>query len=255
MGWNLPITWRDLEPLLQRHTRLPHIDVRRLVRLVAVLLFVAGALAGVWVIVVWQWKDPFTSIYTWYEQRRLVGKYDDRVKSYRPLAPGRGTSPQAVRRVLSREARAYRLASRPGEPIARLEVPRLGLNMIVVNGTDSASLAKGPGRDLRTFMPGEGKLTYIAGHRTTYLAPFSHIEKLRKGDSATLSLPYGVFRYEITGHRIVPADDVSRLRSRGFEQLALQACHPRFFATKRYIAYARPVSVKLPGGRVYRLWR
>ena len=119
--------------------------------------------------------------------------------------------------------------------------------MILVEGTDTASLRKGPGRDPRTYMPGEGQLVYIAGHRTTYLAPFAHIERLRRGDPITLELPYATFMYRVTGHVIVPADDIGRLRSRGREEVALQACHPRFFATKRYIVYARPVRI-LPRG-------
>jgi LPXTG-site transpeptidase (sortase) family protein len=110
---------------------------------------------------------------------------------------------------------------------------------------------KGPGRDLRTYMPGQNRLIYIAGHRTTYLAPFSHIEKLRRGDHVTLEMPYATFVYRITGHRIVTANDLSVLRSHGHESLELQACHPRFFATHRYIAYALPVLVTPRGGRPY----
>jgi len=109
----------------------------------------------------------------------------------------------------------------------------------------------GPGRDLRSFMPGEGRLVYIAGHRTTFLAPFSHIERLKKGDPVTLQMPYATFVYRITGHRIVRADDVSVLRSPRHELLALQACHPRFFASHRYIAYAVPVRVQPRDGPAY----
>ena len=72
-----------------------------------------------------------------------------------------------------------------------MRVPRLGLNMVVVDGTDDDSLKKGPGLDRRTYMPGEGQLIYIAGHRTTYLAPFAHIERMRAGDPITLEVPYG----------------------------------------------------------------
>ena len=123
----------------------------------------------------------------------------------------------------------------------------MGINMILVNGTDHDSLMKGPGRDLRTFMPGQGELVYIAGHRTTYLAPFSHIDSLRNGDRVKISLPYGTFVYSVTGHRVVTADDLSVLKTHHHEELELQACHPRFFATHRYIAYAKLVSVQMRG--------
>ena len=243
--------------VLQDTARLPRVGLRKFARVFGILLIAAGLLMGIWVLVVWQWKDPFTSIYTWWEQRHLVSKYDERVHEYRTSAPARheGASPAAVREMLARTAKRYRQTTRQGEAIGRLEVPRLGLNMIVVDGTDTDSLSKGPGLDRRTFMPGEGKLSYVAGHRTTYLAPFANIDSLRAGDPVTFSLPYGEFHYRITGHAIVPADDLSRLKSRSYEQLALQACHPRFFATQRYIAYARPQSVTLPNGHWYRLWR
>ena len=92
---------------------------------------------------------------------------------------------------------------------------------------------------------------YIAGHRTTYLAPFSHIDELRRGDRITLEMPYATFVYRVTGHRVVTADDLAVLRSHGHELLELQACHPRFFATHRYIAYARPVRVIPRVGKPY----
>jgi sortase A len=92
-------------------------------------------------------------------------------------------------------------------------------------------------------MPGEGELVYVAGHLTTYGAPFSRIDRLKKGDRVFLELPYGTFEYAITGSRIVPSTETSVLKSKGFEQLALQACHPRFFASHRFIAYAKPIRV------------
>jgi len=115
--------------------------------------------------------------------------------------------------------------------------------MIFVDGTNEESLAKGPGRDLSTYMPGEGHLVYIAGHRTTFLAPFSAINTMQLGDEVTLELPYATFIYRVTRWAIVPANDVAVLRSPDYELLALQACNPRFFATERYIVYARPVQV------------
>jgi sortase A len=148
-------------------------------------------------------------------------------------------------------ARAYRLSLHEGEPVGRLIVPRLGLKSIVVNGTGHDDLTKGPGRELHAFMPGENELVYVAGHRTTYLAPFAKIDKLRTGDPVMFELPYGNFRYEITGHKIVKADDLAVLRSRHHELLALQACHPRFFATHRYIAYAKLVRVEPRDGEPY----
>ena len=219
------------------------------------LLVIVGVFAAAWVATVWLWKDPFTALYTEWEQHRLSGIYEKRFRSWHSDPHRRRLPQQTALALLNREARRYRLVSKRGDPIGRIIVPRLGLNMILVNGTDESTLEKGPGRDLRTYMPGEGQLVYIAGHRTTFLAPFSNIDDLRAGDPATISLPYATFRYRITHHIIVPADNLTVLRSRGVEELALQACHPRFFATHRYVAYARPVWVRLRGRAPrYRLW-
>jgi sortase A len=207
-------------------------------------MMLAGALLLVWAVVVWQWGDPLTGAYTKWEQRKLSSAFD---KELRTAPPGRAAAPAPTR--APERASVEQLAGRywrktgEGDALARLTIDRLGLRVIVVKGTDSGSLKKGPGLDGRTALPGEGELIYIAGHRTTYGAPFGDIDRLRRGDSVRLDLPYGRFDYVVTGHRIVKATDLSVLRSPGHEVLALQACHPRFFASERYIVYARPRSV------------
>ena len=213
-------------------------------------MVVGGVAMLLWVVVVWQWEDPFTALYTRWQQHRLASRYDERFSTFRPLRPPAATL-AAERRTIALEAARYRRMSKKGDPIGRIKVPRLGLNMILVNGTDHDTLEKGPGRDLRTFMPGQGELVYIAGHRTTFLAPFSHIDSLRRGDRVTLELPYATFVYRIVRHRIVKSDDLSVLRSHGREVVVLQACHPRFFASHRYLAYANPVRVEPRVGRAY----
>jgi sortase A len=253
--------------------------ISRVVRSLGLVLVVSGVLAIVWSVVVWQWEDPFTALYTMYEQHELSQKYDKRLAQFdashhatkrlgtssgTAAQPGRSTEGEHARsaaeqartrrlaaerqlnaemQTIRAEARKYRLDSHEGDPVGRIIIPRLGLNMIVVNGTSESSLERGPGRDLETYMPGEGRLVYIAGHRTTYLAPFSHINDLRRGDKITLELPYATFVYVVTRHIIVPATDLAVLKSGPTETLALQACHPRFFATHRYIVYARPSEV------------
>jgi sortase A len=216
--------------------------VRRFLRNLGSIVIIAGLLALAYAIVVWQWNDPVTSLYTRYEQRQLNDDLEGLARKYPPPVT-QSVRPQTAADNVTTElvARRLRLQSRPGDPLGRIIIPRLDLNMVLVNGTDHDSLKKGPGRDLRTYMPGEGELVYIAGHRTTYLAPFAHIDQLKPGDRVQLDMPYGVFVYEITHHVIVPADDLSRLISHHREEVALQACHPRFSAKERYIAYARPV--------------
>jgi sortase A len=227
--------------------------MRRPIRIAGTVMIVAGALVLAWVVVVWRWQDPFTALYTMWQQHQLADDYKHRVASFHPAQISADVTVAVEKREIALEARRYRLASKPGEAIGRIKVPRLGLNMILVDGTDHDSLTRGPGLDRRTHFPGEGQLVYIAGHRTTYLAPFSAIDTMRRGDSVTIELPYATFHYRVRNHVIVPADDLSRLRSHGREILALQACHPRFFATNRYIVYAVPVRIEPRSGPAYTL--
>ena len=147
-------------------------STRRIVRVTGTVMLAAGVAVLVWVLVVWRWQDPFTALYTDLEaapaQPRATSGGS---RAFRLPEPSSKTA--SARVVTAGQIRAaahrYRLESKRGQAIGRLRVPRLGLNMVVVDGTDEGSLKKGPGLDRRTYMPGEGQLVYIAGHRTTYL--------------------------------------------------------------------------------------
>jgi sortase A len=212
-------------------------------------LLVIGIGVLAWAATVYLWKDPFTTAYTAYEQRRLASNLDSAFESWEPAPKPKPVSrpaptPKLQDDNVSREAKRFRLESEDGDAIARLKVPRLDLSVVVVNGTSTGDLRRGPGRHEDSFLPGEGELVYVAGHRTTYGAPFSAINELEPGDTITVELPYGTVEYRVTRHRIVDDNDLSVLESRGREELVLQACHPRFFASQRYLVYARPVSVE-----------
>lgn len=224
-------------------------------RTLGTLLVIAGLAVLVWTFVVWRFEDPFTGLYGAYRQHQLASEYEERLRSL-PPAPRRGAILLAeMRAELAAEATRYRQTLPHGDPVGRIIVPRLGLRAIVVNGSDTESLRRGPGRDERTFAPGEGELVYVAAHRTTYTAPFSHIERLRRGDLVVIEVPYATFRYRISSHEVVPKDALGRLRSRGAEQLTLQASHPRFFSSHRYLAHALPDRVRPRGAtRFYDLW-
>jgi sortase A len=226
--------------------------MRRALRILGTLMVVAGVGAFAWALTVWQWQDPFTAALHELEQRELADGFERRLAVRDGALATAGAAPDSAE-TISTAAAAWRTASRRGDAIARLRIPALDLEEVVVNGTDADSLKRGPGRYLGSAMPGEGELVYVAGHRTTYGAPFSRIDHLRKGDRVFLELPYATFEYAITGHRIVTADSLWVLRSKGFEQLALQACHPRFFATHRWIAYAKPVRMTPRGAEAARL--
>jgi sortase A len=157
----------------------------------------------------------------------------------------------AVERSVATEARSYGGTLHTGDPIGRIRIGRIGLDMVMVQGTDHDTLKKGPGHYETSGLPGEGALIYVAGHRTTYLAPFAYINEIRAGDYVRIDVPYGVFTYRATRHYVVPSDDVALLRNQGREVLRLQACHPRFFATHRYIVDAKLVRIAPRGGTAF----
>jgi len=223
--------------------------MRRFARVTGALLIASGVLLLAWGLLVWQWQDPFTALYTHWQQGRLAQSLEREFVDFRPHADASGLV--AERRQIAADAARLRRTATRGQPIGRIVIGRIGLKMVLVNGTDHDSLTKGPGRDLRSYMPGQDRLVYIAGHRTTYLAPFSHIDAIRPGDFVRLEMPYATFVYRATKHRVVAANDLSVLRSPRHELLELQACHPRFFATQRYIVYAKLVAVQPRGGTPY----
>jgi sortase A len=226
--------------------------MRRFARISGIALTAVGLLTLVWVLVVWRWQDPLTGLYTRWQQHKLAQQLQHEFATQPGPRFVRSESLAAEARAIEQAAARFHHSARVGQAIGRIIIPHLGLNMVLVNGTDDSSLERGPGRDLRSFMPGQSRLVYIAGHRTTFLAPFSRIDQIQPGDRIRLEMPYGAFVYRASRHVIVPADDLGVLRSPRHELLALQACHPRFFATHRYIVYGHLVAVEPRQGRPLR---
>ena len=104
-----------------------------------------------------------------------------------------------------------------GDAIGKITIPAIGVDEFVVEGTDTASLRKGPGHYPSTPLPGERGTTAIAGHRTTYGAPFRRLDKLKRGDRITLDMPYGRFVYRVERLKIVDDQDLSVLTPRARE--------------------------------------
>ena len=225
--------------------------MRTFARITGALMIGAGVLTLAWAITVWQWQDPFTALYTHWQQDKLAASLKTQEETFRPVQASGDLA--AERRAIAADAKRYQRDAKPGQAIGRIVIGRIGLNMVLVNGTDHDTLKKGPGRDPRSYMPGENRLVYIAGHRTTYLAPFSHIDDIEPGDYIRIQMPYATFVYRASKHRIVTATNMAVLRSPRHEQLELQACHPRFFATHRYIVYASLVAVHPRGMPAYRV--
>jgi sortase A len=126
-----------------------------------------------------------------------------------------------------------------GDAIARIDIPTIGVNEYVVEGTDVDSLRKGPGHYPETPLPGDAGTTAIAGHRTTYGAPFRRIDQLKTGQPITLDMPDGRFVYRVERTKIVDDQDLSVLDRVGYQRLVLSACHPLYSAAQRIIVFAR----------------
>ena len=128
-----------------------------------------------------------------------------------------------------------------GDAIGRIELPSIGRSLYVIEGTATDDLRKGPGHYADTPLPGEPGTVAIAGHRTTFGAPFRKIDKLRKGDTIRLQMPYGRFVYRVERNRIVDPDQTEVKRRVGYDRLILTACHPLYSAAQRIVTFARLV--------------
>jgi sortase A len=127
-----------------------------------------------------------------------------------------------------------------GQAYAELVIPKLDLDMIVVQGTDEESLKKGPGHYPDTADPWDatGRVG-IAGHRTTYLHPFSNLDRLQVGDEITLRTEYGTFTYSVSQVYVVPSEGSGVVLTQTPDpSLVLTTCHPRYSSSQRLIVTA-----------------
>jgi sortase A len=230
----------SLSPGRRRRGRL-----RRLVRDVSSVLIIAGVLmladAGLTLI----WQEPVTAVIGLIRR----GDINRRYLSFRsvPLSPTQRT---ALRGLTTLQQRIAFLARREahevptGAAIGRITIARIGIAYDIVQGTDTASLEKGPGHYPSTAFPGLGQTVAIAGHRTTYLAPFRNINELSKGDPIVLHMPYATFTYVVQYDRIVTPTSWWITRNVGYERLVLSACNPLYSAAQRIVVFARLARVQ-----------
>ena len=129
----------------------------------------------------------------------------------------------------------------PGGAIDHLVIPRIGVNKFVVQGVQVDDLTKGPGHYPQTVLPGQAGNAAIAGHRTTYGAPFFDLNELSTGDPIYVTdLAGRTFTYKVfQSPRVVSPNDVSVLDPTPYAELTLTTCNPRFEATSRLVVVAR----------------
>lgn len=216
------------------------------------------------VLVTITWGDPFTRAGEHKAQQELE-------KDFASFTKGQGAlhttslDPDLTRLLAARYGKSLARGKGAGE----LRIPAIGLHKVVINGAREPDLKKGPGFYVETGFPGSGAAVAIAGHRTTWGAPFLDIDKLKPGNRILIDMPYGRFTYTVSRHRIIKPTDWSIIYPgqaepgkgqrtaiartgicpRGTcEHLVMTACHPKYSAAQRYAVFARLTKVELRGG-------
>ena len=130
-------------------------------------------------------------------------------------------------------------ATPPGGAVAVIKICKIGIEKAVVEGVGVEDLKKGPGHYDGTPMPGQAGNASIAGHRTTYGAPFFRLDEMQNGDPILVSTAQGVFRYEVSDKKVVSPSHVEVLDNTPDNRLTLTTCNPRFSAAERLIVTAK----------------
>jgi sortase A len=213
--------------------------MRRALRALSTVLIVAGALLLADAALTLLWQEPVSAVYGRIQQDKLEGQLKDLEK-----APIAAVDQRALRRLdasrrLAFAARSLKRRSQDGDPLGRLRIPEIGVSDVFVEGTEAPDLRRGPGHYPATPLPGQRGTVAIAGHRTTYGAPFHDVDKLRRGDRIELDMPYGRFTYRVERLKIVEPTAVDVTDPVGYDRLVLSACHPLYSAAQRIIVFAR----------------
>ncbi len=245
---------------MDRH-RLTYPDIARIFG-TGLIATGVGLLMFVAVTVVW--GDPFTRLSESGDQKVLA-------REFASAEPESGLVDTADLDPLltKRSAALARKATPLGEVAGQIRIPKLGMKKFFVHGARKPDLEKGPGLYRETLFPGSGRAVAIAGHRTTFGAPFLNVDELKPGDVIQLRMTYGRFTYKVTHTKIITPNDWSILdygaaeptragrqavkRSRQCngtcEHLVLTACHPKYSAAQRIAVFARLSKIELAGGR------
>jgi sortase A len=233
-------TRRSAEAHPEPRQREPRSVRGRLLRDVSLVLVISGLLlladAGATLL----WQEPLSAVIALIEQSNV----DRRLLSYQAaplsqldlhaLKPLR-VSRQRIAFLARQEARVVKR----GDAIGTISFPKLGDQYTVIQGTDDASLQRGPGHYPQTVFPGLGQTVAIAGHRTTYLAPFRRINEFNRGDKIILTLRYARFTYSVQRVQVVTPTSWWIIKNRGYERLVLSACNPLYSAAQRIVVFAR----------------
>jgi sortase A len=130
-----------------------------------------------------------------------------------------------------------------GKPLGVIQIPKINLKKVIVQGANPEQLALGPGHIPSTVMPGQRGTFAVSGHRTTHGRPFYNLNELSKGDTITIVTRYAIYTYKVSHLQVVAPTAVevlNNVRGPGGKlkpQIVLTTCNPRFSAAQRLIVF------------------
>jgi sortase A len=223
--------------------------LRRALRPLSAVLIAVGVLLVADAILTVLWQEPVSAVIASRNQHRLDGELRQLTVLPSPAELKVLQDLPTTQERVAYAARRLRQSSQLGDPLGKIVMPSIDKDYVMVSGDDPSDLRKGPGVYPDRSLPGEGATTAVAGHRTTYLAPFRDIDQLDPGDRIELRMPYATFTYAVQGTKIVKPTDLGVVKDVGYDRLVLTACHPLYSAAERIVVSARLIRT-VPSKRI-----
>ena len=224
--------------------------VRRILLILSVAMITAGCVVLADAALTLAWKEPVSAIYGSLRQDEARSQLDRLEEQFLSGLddPGQGLG-RIARKARPAAGRCLRPdSSRTARRSAGSTSQSAGIDYVVVQGTDTADLKKGPGHYPETALPGQGKTIGIAGHRTTYGHRSTTSTRSTWATRIMLEMPYGTFTYKVEKTKIVEPTDVQIVDDVDHERLVLTACHPLYSAAERYAVFGKLERISLFGG-------
>jgi sortase A len=213
--------------------------MRRFIRALSSVLILSGLLLLIDAGVTLLWQEPVTAVIALIKRGEIDKQLVDRPLTLTPLDDRVLAGITNTSGRIAFYARLYERRALVGEEIGTISFLKLHASYGVVQGTDTASLEEGPGHYPATAFPGvPGDTVAIAGHRTTYLAPFRYLNEMDPGDLIVVTMPYGRFTYRVQRQQIVTPTSLWITANKGYERLVLSACNPLYSASQRIAVFA-----------------
>ena len=191
-------------------------------------------------------------LYETYQSRR----FQQALKSLTPSNGGAAnlhpsSLPAAEAESNPRRTESPVIADRGGSALGRIEISAIGLEAMIMEGTDAKTLRRAVGHISGTPLPGQQGNVAIAGHRDTF---FRALRNIREDDEITLTTLAGSYRYRVDSIKVVEPDDTAVLDNSDAAILTLVTCYPFYFvgpAPKRFIVRAHRVSAEALESRMH----